>query len=119
MGFLRNIQSLFGGKAKTQDGGLYLYVRVHKFPNRPSSEDEIVQLRLNPYSDVSEDDEGNHFVKKTVVGARSFRRAEITVFFDNKRQIRDCEVSGGEVATAEEFKQYQASQTTSSKHGLA
>ncbi len=114
MGFLRNIRSLFGGGNTTQDAGMYLYVKVHKVPNRPSPEDEIVQLRLNPYSDLSEDDEGNLFTKKTVVGTHSFRRAEITVFFDNKRHIRDSEVSGGEVATEEEFKRYQASRTASS-----
>ncbi|MBI5929143.1 MAG: hypothetical protein HY862_07540 [Chloroflexi bacterium] len=107
MGFLRNIQSLFRGGAKGQDGGVYLYVKVHKVPNRPSPEDEIVQLRLNPYSDVSEDDDGNFFAKKTVVGPRSFRRAEITVFFDNKRNIRGHEVSGGEVTTEEDFNRYQ------------
>lgn len=111
MGFLRNIRSLFGGGNTAQDAGMYLYVKVYKVPNRPSPEDEIVQLRLNPYSDLSEDDEGNLFTKKTVVGTRSFRRAEITVFFDNKRHIRDSEVSGGEVATEEDFKRYQASQT--------
>lgn len=111
MGFLRTIRSMLGGKTKSDDGGVYLYVKVHKVPNRPSAEDEVIQLRLNPYSDLSEDDEGNLFTKKTVVGSRTFRRAEITVFFDEKRHIRDYEVSGGEIATEDDYRHYQSSQS--------
>jgi hypothetical protein len=109
MGFLRNIRGLLGGAQKKQDAGLYLYVKLYKVPSKPSADDEVVQLRIHTYSEVSEDDDGQHFIKKTVVGSRTFRRAEITLFFDEKRNVRDHEITGGELTTEDEFRRYENS----------
>jgi hypothetical protein len=109
MGFLRNIRALLGGAQKSQTGGLYLYVKLYKVPGKPSADDEVVQLRIHPYSEVSEDDDGHHFLKKMVVGSRTFRRAEITLFFDEKRNVRDHEITGGELTTEDEFRRYENS----------
>ena len=109
MSFWRNLaKSIFGegGPSGGRDGGLYFYVRLYQVPGKTSPQDEIVELRVHPHNDVSLGDDGDYFVRKTIVGNKHFRRAELTVHFNKRRQISDHEISGGELVTAAEYDAY-------------
>jgi hypothetical protein len=105
MGFLKR---LFGGgqPRRTPDEGLYFYVRLYNVPGKPREDDEIVEIRINKMNDISRDDEGNLFVRKDVAGKRKFRRGELLLYFDEKRNVRDHEVSGGELVSPEAYEEY-------------
>lgn len=107
-------KSLFGSSALNsgKDGGLYYYVRVHYVPGRTSSQDEIVEIRIHPHNELSLQDDGNYFVRKTVVGNKNFRRAELTLTFNKRRQVINHEISGGELVTAEEYDAYFEAENT-------
>ena len=109
MSFWNNLaKSLFGRSSMGggPDGGLYFYVRLHYIPERSSPQDEIVELRIHPHNELSLGDDGNYFVRKTVVGNKYFRRAELTIHFDKRRNTLDHEISGGELVTAAEYDTY-------------
>lgn len=106
MGFLRR---LFGGAKQETDPGLYYYIRLHNLPNKPSTDDEVVEVRITPNNDLSQDDDGKWFVRKTVVGKRKFKRGELVLHFDTRRQLQDYEITGGELVNAEDYEAYLAS----------
>jgi hypothetical protein len=46
---------------------------------------------------LSELDEGGYFIRKTLVGSnRCFQRVEVTLYFDERRNLVDRQISGGE-----------------------
>ena len=101
-------KSIFGSNSMGggRDGGLYYYVRVYHVPGRTSPQDEIVEIRIHSHNELSLQEDGNYFVRKTVVGNKNFRRAELTLTFSARRKVIDHEVSGGEMVTAEEYDAY-------------
>ncbi len=110
MGFWSNLaKSIFGSASSGglgPDGGMYFYVRLYQVPGKQSPQDEIVELRVHPHNDLSLGDDGNYFVRKTVVGNKHFRRAELVIYFDKRRGVRDHEISGGKLVTAREYDAY-------------
>ena len=67
--------ALTGGGRPPEDDGIYLYVRLDRGG-------EIVQLRLNPQHElVPNYDEGGYYTRKTIVGPRTFQRADATFEF--------------------------------------
>jgi hypothetical protein len=103
MGFLAR---LFGGSKKSQDNGLYFYIRLYHVPNKPTPQDEFVKVRVDMVHDLSLADEGDgYFIHKEVLGPKNFRRATLSLHFDNQRRLQNQEIVGGELMTKAEFEQ--------------
>jgi len=101
MNFLKNLFG-GGGGSNGDDRGLYFYVR-------PRGCEEVVEVRINPANDLSLQDGGGYFVKKTVRGKhRCFNPAEMTLYFDGQRNFQSSEVSGGELLEKEDFDAWEA-----------
>jgi hypothetical protein len=91
VGFLKN---LFGGgdRQEQSDSGVYVYVRLDR-------SGEIVQLRLNPQHEfVPDDTQDGYKTHKTIVGPRSFARAEAVFRFDAGHHLTGADIDGGELA---------------------
>ena len=87
---------MFAG-GETGDEGYYIYVRCHRCG-------EVIKTRLNLQRDLSYSDEGGFVVHKTLVGNQlCFERIEVTLIFNERRQLVDRQISRGEFITAEEF----------------
>lgn len=102
MGFLDSLKSLFSGGGGSSDGGengaYWLYVRCRRCG-------EMIKSRVDLRNDLSLRDEGGYVVSKTLVGSHlCFQRVEVTLTFDEQRQLVDREISGGEFVTGEEYK---------------
>ena len=55
-------------------------------------------------------DEGGYIARKTMVGSQlCFERIEVTLIFDERRQVIEHGVAGGDVITAAEFEAAQRS----------
>lgn len=106
MGFWKSVSSFLFGSRQSGAQGLYFYVRIYKLPNRQSPDDEFVAIRIHPHNDLSWNDDGQYFVRKVVVGSKSFRRAEIMLTFDKGRRLIDSEVEGGELVDQDEYEAY-------------
>ncbi|NJL93149.1 MAG: hypothetical protein HC915_05195 [Anaerolineae bacterium] len=107
MSFLKKLsQTLFGGSAGQPSGadsdGIYLYVRVKRTG-------EVVQVRLHRGNDLARDDDGQLFVRKVIMGTRSFERVEGTFFFNDRFQLINADLSGGELASEADYRAQQAS----------
>ncbi|MCD4684884.1 MAG: hypothetical protein K8S97_02985 [Anaerolineae bacterium] len=107
MGFLKK---LFGGlnPPQDQDNGLYFYFRAAR-------SGEVIQVRLNPGSDLSMGDEGNtYYARKHIVGPKRFERLEAEFYFRKKAQMGfqlvNCDVTGGELVEREDYDAYLAEQ---------
>jgi hypothetical protein len=102
------LKKLFGTRKPPQrDDGLYYYVRLFNIPNKATPTDEIIELRINRMNDISQDDHGQYFVRKVVSGTRKFKRAELTLYFDAERRQTNFEITGGELATEEDYLAYR------------
>lgn len=102
MGFLKNLFG--GGGANTpSDSGVYVYVKVHRTK-------EIVQVRLQRGYDISQSDDGGYFANKVVMGNKSFDRIDATFYFDSKYRLTGADLSGGEIATEDDFEAQEAKQ---------
>jgi hypothetical protein len=95
-------KALFGGSSQ-RDEGLYFYVRLYNLPNTPTDNDEIVKLRVHPQNDISHTDDGDYFVRKLVVGTKQFKRAEVTLYFDAQKKLKNQEVTGGELVKRADY----------------
>jgi hypothetical protein len=98
--------NLFGGGAapRPDDAGLYYYIK-----NRRSG--EVIRVRINRMNDLSQSDDGaTFFIKKVIVGTRSFDRIEATFTFSGgaTRELLNTEISGGELVDAEAYAADQA-----------
>ena len=95
MGLFDRLKNVFSGGER--DSGLYFYVKLDRGG-------EIVQLRLEPQFELVPDyEQGGYFSHKTVVGPRTYRRAEATFRFDANRQLSGHDISGGELVSREEW----------------
>lgn len=105
MGFLRR---LFGGGQRFGDDndGMYFYVRAHR-------SDEVIQVRIHRFNDLSLLDDGNgYFTRKIIVGTKSFDRLEAEFLFDRNRKFVSCEVAGGELVERGDYDAYLAGQAS-------
>jgi hypothetical protein len=97
MGFLDSLKSLTQGGGGSSDDAYHVYVRCKRCG-------EAIQTRINLRNELSERDEGGFVVRKTLVGnQRCFERIEVTLFFDQDRQLVDRQAVHGDFITAEEF----------------
>lgn len=103
---LKNV--LFGSGGGGPDDGLYFYVRLYNVPNRQSPDDEIVKVRINSKNDISLSESGDYFVRKMIVGNRKFKRAEMTLYFDGRKSLKDSEIDNGELVNKAAYEAYMA-----------
>lgn len=104
---LDRLQRIFGGGGQKPDKNTqYFYVRVYKAPNRPSDTDEIVEIRVDLVNDLSLDDDGGYFSRKAVVGSRTFKKAELRLYYAADRSLRDMEVENGELVERADYDRY-------------
>lgn len=88
MGFFSR---LFGGnrRGSVDRDGLYIYVR-------PKMCQEIVRVRVNLMNDLSAQDDGGYFVRKMVSATRCPFQAEVELYFDGKRNLKQSAVTNGD-----------------------
>jgi hypothetical protein len=92
-----------GGTGGDQDG-VYFYVRVKRTG-------EVIRLRLHRFNDLSMSDDGeSYYVRKLIVGQRSFDRIEAEFSFDKNRRFVAAELTGGELVEQADYEQYVAGQ---------
>jgi len=104
MGFLKR---LFGGGQGSKDDpdGLYFYFRANR-------SDEVVQVRLHRFNDLSLMDDGKtYFTRKMIVGSKSYERMEAEFMFDRNRNLISCEVTGGDMVEQADFDAYVAAKS--------
>lgn len=104
MNFLKN---LFGGGSGGQyaDDGIYIYVR-------PRGCEEVIQVRLNPRNDLSRHEDGGFFVRKIARGNhRCFNPVDMTLYFNDNRQLTSNDISGGELVGKDTYDAWQVALT--------
>lgn len=100
MNFLKRL--LGGGGAGGDQDGVYFYVRVKRTG-------EVIRLRLHRFNDLSMSDDGeSYYVRKLIVGQRSFDRIEAEFSFDKNRRFVAAEITGGELVDQADYEQYMA-----------
>jgi len=97
------LKKLFGsGGRPAGDSGLYFYVKSNR-------SGEVVQVRLHRENDLSlTDDETGYFVRKLIVGQKSFDRIEAEFYFDRAKHFVSAEVNGGTLVEREDYDAYLA-----------
>lgn len=103
---LKGLQRFLGGNNRNSEKADFYYVQIYKAPNRPSENDEIVELRVDLANDLSLDDDGGYFSRKVVVGPKTFKQAELLLYYDMGRMLRNTEVVNGEVVTRADYEAY-------------
>lgn len=104
MSFLKRfVNALMGSGSGSSDSGIYVYIRMRR-------SGEIVRLRLHPGNELSRDDDGRLFVRKLVMGQRSFEQAEAQLYFDDRYNVMDADISGGELSDEASYQAQQAEQ---------
>jgi hypothetical protein len=91
VGPLSFLSRLFGGgsPARSADGGVYIRVKCDACG-------EVIQARINPTSELSQQDEGGYYVRKVLVGRQCFRPIEVQLHYsDLGRTETSREVKGG------------------------
>lgn len=105
------LKKLLGSLSSPQqeDKGLYFYFRAAR-------SGEVIEIRLNPSSDLSMTDDGSsYYARKHIVGPKSFERMEAEFYFRKKGQgfqLANCDVTGGELVEREDYDAYFAEQET-------
>jgi len=105
MGIFGKFKDAFsGGGRPLEDDGIYLYVRLDRGG-------EVVRLRLNPQHElVPNYDEGGYSTHKSIVGPRTFQRAEATFQFNPQRELIAWDISDGEIASEDDWQAELSSQ---------
>lgn len=101
MGFLDSLKSIFA--AGTDADALWIYVRCKRCG-------EVISTRIDLRNSLSMADAGGYVVNKTLIGGGQlcFQRIEVTLHFNEGRQLVDREITFGEFITAEEYAAAQA-----------
>lgn len=107
------LKSLFGaggqrsskGRGNAEDGrALLLYVR-------PKRCDEIVQVRIDLWNDLSERDEGGYFARKLARGRRCPFESELHLTFNARRELVEQGLQNGEWMDEAAYRAWQAAQS--------
>ena len=106
MGFFDKLKEVFtgGGGGRSADSGIYLHIKLDRTG-------EIVRLRLDPQYELVPDydqEGGSYRTHKSVVGPRTFDRAEAVFFFDASRRLVNSEIEGGVLVEQEAFDAQEA-----------
>ncbi len=77
-------------KASGSDKGIYFAVKCQACG-------EVIRARINPSSELSQDDDGKtYFVRKVLVGKGCFRPIEVQLrYTDLRGKLADREITGG------------------------
>lgn len=105
MEFLRR---LFGGLMR---GGAPAE-RFVPYYIRPKRCPEVVVVRVDLYNDLSQDDDGGYFVRKTARGERCPFAAEVHITFNKSRQPIEVSVENGEHVSADDYQAWLDSKGT-------
>lgn len=100
MGFLKN---LFGGKKEkgyVDKTGIYFYAQCGNCGSG-------VKVRADKNHDLMKEG-GGYVWHKTIVDSRCFRRMQAVVYLDEKFEVSNSELSGGEFISAAEYETLQA-----------
>lgn len=96
MDFLRRFfKGLVGGGTPAERYQPY-YVRPKRCP-------EVVVVRVDLFNDLSSDDDGGFFVRKTARGERCPFAAELSITFDKSRRTLEVMVENGEQVTEADY----------------
>jgi hypothetical protein len=99
MGLWKMLASLLGGQ---DSSGYWVYVRCGRCG-------EAIGTRINLANDLSRQEDGTYFVSKTLVGNQlCFERIEVNLKFDEKRQLAEKQIQGGDFITREEYEAAQS-----------
>jgi len=91
VGALDFLSRLFGGGGApaSADGGVYIRIRCDACG-------EVIQARISPTSELSQDDNGEYHVRKVLVGRQCYRQIEVKLrYSDLGRHEISREVTGG------------------------
>lgn len=102
------LKKLFGGSSGSPDGrSFYVYVR-------PKMCQELIEIRIDLYNDLSQEDHGSgYFVRKVASATRCPFQAEMTLYFDKGRRYLSGDIENGEFVTAEEYAAWAAQHAAS------
>jgi hypothetical protein len=88
---------LFGrGGAAERDDAVHVYVRCGRCGDK-------VHVRLDKRHDLSQAEDGGHFVRKEIMDSKCFRLMTATLAFDAAYRVQRQEIEGGTFLTPEEF----------------
>ena len=94
MNFLRQ---LFGGGSRSDDRGLYFYVK-------PKMCQEVLRIRVDPLNDLSRTDDGKgYWCRKVASAARCPFQAEVEIYFDKNKRMKDSQVTNGTLVSEAEW----------------
>ncbi len=98
MGFFDSLKTFFRAEDDSYEkDGYWVYVRCHRC-------DETIKTRVDLRHNLHLQDDGSYLTRKTLVGSNlCFERVEVTLIFDQSRQVVDQQITKGKFITAEEF----------------
>ncbi len=102
MSLFKKIGSFLSPKGSGTDQAYWVYTQC-------GSCGEKIRTRVNLYNDLSiryggDGEKDTYICRKTIMGtARCFRRLEVTLTFNAKRQLIDRQIEGGTFIAAEDF----------------
>jgi len=103
MGFFDRMKSRLVGGGERDRSGYWIYVRCLRCG-------ELIKTRIDLRNDLSLREGGGFVVSKMLVGSqRCFERVEVTLTFDDNRQLIEREIVRGDFITAEEFEAARSS----------
>jgi len=97
------LKSLFaGGNNNTDKRGYYIYIKMAHC-------DEIVEVRIDLYNELSQrDDDDGYWIRKVAQATRCPFPAEATLWFDKKRNLVTSEVVKGELVEKDVYDAWKA-----------
>lgn len=112
------VRSIFGGGGKKPEsaGGQAFWIYV-----RCDACGEKIRVRVNREHDLSAEFDGSDFpssyhARKEIVGSRCFRRINVDLEFNGRRQLTDQSITGGTFITAEEYEEPEATGDAPAAH---
>ena len=99
------LKKLFGGNRPYVDkNGIYLYAKCANCGT-------VVRVRADKQHDLNRDGDTSSW-HKTIVDSKCFRRMQATVFFDSNYQVKNYELTGGELVDEEAYNAFLAAKET-------
>ena len=94
MGFLDWLKSIFGAGQNANQADHWIQVRCQRCG-------EVIKTRVDLQSALNPHDDGGYLMRKTLVGNQlCFQRIEVTLIFDENRNLIDHEIQHGQLITA-------------------